>query len=221
MKHELKRKISEAATKRYCINKFFTIQSLADSLKITEDEIFENFSTRRSILYYFYVSRIHIYAEQKEAIEGFTEFTLSEKLSNLFLTLLDQFDEQGDFVKRTYTSYIIKGACKEALFRDELIKELKEIFTSDPNISTACKPLINKYLYQIVVLQFHALIQFWKSDKSRNHENSMALVDKWCSLVEEVCYSKITDKGFDLLKFIAYNSPLNKKLHKCNIPRSK
>lgn len=207
-KHELKRKISEAATKRYLNNRYFSIASLAESIGIKESEIHTQFKTRSSILHYYYTSRVLLYREQSLLIDGYNNYSLSEKLSNLFLTLIDLMNEEKEFVQKTYSDIVLKKECGKNSFRKELTNELNHIFSKDQRISAACRPLLNKYLFQTMYLQVHGLIWFWISDKSLNHENTLALVDKWCALTEEICYSRITDKSFDLLKFIAYNSPL-------------
>ncbi|MCC5941485.1 MAG: hypothetical protein JJU37_08075 [Balneolaceae bacterium] len=207
-KHDLKRKISKAATKRYITNRYFSIASLAETLGIKESEILEQFKTRTSILQYYYESRVHLCKEQSRFIDGYESFSLSEKLSNLFLTMIDLFSEEKEFVRKTYSALIVKRECGNNGFKKQMTNELKELFLGDETISTAGRPFVNRYLFHAVYLQFHGLMWFWLSDDSPNHENTLALIDKWSTLIEEIFYSKITDKSFDLLKFLAYNSPL-------------
>ena len=207
-KHELKRKISEAGAKRAAINRFFSISSLAAKAGVKESEILELFKTRNEILEYYFESRMLAYREQREKIDDYINFSLSEKISNLFLTIFELFGEDKDFVEKTYSQLVIKKIYCESGFRKEMISELDQIFTDDKQIPTACKPFLNKYSYNLIFAQFHGLVWFWLSDESQHQENTLALIDKWSALIEEICYSKITDKGFDLLKFLAYNSPL-------------
>ncbi len=205
---KLKIKIAEAATGRYIENRRFTIQSLAKELEITPKQIFDLFPNRSSILRYFYESRIVIYREQLSSIKEYSTFTLSEKLNNIFLSLLDQFSEHREFVLLTYREMAgspVRSSTFEKLFKEAI----REIFQSDEQIATSAKILQNRFLYHAIYLQFHGLILFWKNDESHLYENSMALVDKWCALQEEIFYSKIVDKGFDLGKFLYYNSPIN------------
>lgn len=207
-KHELKRKISEAAAKRAAVNTYFSIASLAAKAGVKETEIQELFKTRNEILEFYYESRISIYKEQRKKIDDYSEFSLSEKISNLSLTIVELLGEDKDFVEKTYSQLVAKKIYCESGFRREMISELDQIFSDDGNISTACRPFLNSYSYNLIFTQFHGLIWFWLSDKSPHQENTLALIDKWSAVIEEICYSKITDKGFDLLKFLAYNSPL-------------
>ncbi len=204
-------KIAEAAAKRYIENRRFTIQSLAEKVDIKSKEIFELFPNRKSILLYFYKSRLIVYADQKKSIDGYSDFSLSEKLSNLFLSMLDQFLEYREFVLNSYNRFITSSpSCTsfEKLFKEEL----KAVFESDENLSVSSRFFVNRFLYATIYYHFHALILFWSRDDSETYEQSYALVDKWCSLVEELFYSRIVDKGFDLGKFLFYNSPFKHAL---------
>lgn len=199
-------KISETAARRYTENNRFTIQSLAKELDMKSSEIFELFPNRKSILLYYYESRLLIYKNQTKSIDGYSDFTLSEKLSNLFLSLLDEFLEFREFVLETYQKFVVQSTF-DTVFKKEFKNELKMIFNSDKQISASASFLVNRLLYSAIYYHFHALILFWSKDDSEKYEQSFALVDKWCSLIEELFYSKIVDKGFDFGKFLLYNSP--------------
>lgn len=194
------------AARKYIENPRFTIQSLAKELEMESAEIFELFPNRKSILLFFYESRILIYKEQTKSIDQYMDFSLSEKLSNFFLTLLDQFLEYREFVLETYHSFISKSTLTTS-FEEKFKSELKSIFTSDSNLSGSASFFVNRLLYKTIYYHFHALIVFWSNDESEKYEQSFALIDKWCSLIEELFYNKILDKGFDFGKFLFYNSP--------------
>lgn len=205
----LRIKIAEAATKRFIENNRFTIQSLADEMKLKPSQIFDLFPNRSSILRYYYESRLIIYQGQLKNIEDYPDFTLNEKLNNLIQTLIDLFQTEREFVLLTYKPMVAEP-CNNSVFGTKFKNALKPIFNADLNIPNSSKPFINSILFQFIYFQFHGLILFWKQDESHHYENTMALIDKWCALVEELFYSKTIDKGFDLAKFLAYTSPLKK-----------
>lgn len=209
MNKETQRKIeiAEKATERYLKNRRFTIQSLAEEAGVTSKDIFEFFPNRRSILQFYYESRIVLYQEQKNSIDSYSDFSLREKLSNLFLTMLDLFSEQREFVLETYKEFVVTNPMDKR-FENSFREEIKHIFQSDNRVSISSRFLLNQITYAIFYYHFHALILFWSKDTSRGREQTYALVDKWCSFVEEFFYSKIADKGFDLAKFLFYHSPL-------------
>lgn len=203
---KLKIKIAEAATARYIENNRFTIQSLARQLDIDPSEIFDLFPNRSSILEYFYESRLHVFTEDMNQIPGYTEFSLSEKLSNLFYHLLDQFQQHREFVLLTYRQRFLNKNCKSEFIK-AFVSVVEKIFSDDQNISASASFFKGRLVYQGIFFHFQGLVLFWMNDKSPNYENSMALVDKWCSLIEEMFYTKIIDRGFDFGKFLFYQSP--------------
>ncbi len=210
-KHKIQ--IAEAAAERYIVNRYFTFDSLAAKVNMKPAEIMDFFSSRSSMLNYYYESRLILLNQQTSDIPGYPDFTLQEKLSNLFLGLLDQFREHRKFVLITYKNRAINIGDKTN-FEILLKRELKSIFENDQKISETASVLLNSVLYQSLLWQFHGLIYFWMSDISLHQENSLALTDKWTAFIEELFYSKITDSGADLGKFLFYHSPFQQILHK-------
>lgn len=204
----LKIRISEAGAERFVENPRFTIQSLAKKLDIDSKEIFRLFPNRSEILNYFYESRLMIYKEQTQNIENYPDYTLSEKLSLLCLTLLDLFQDHREFVMLTYKEKI---ACSLSThpFEKEFKTEIKQIFASDRNLCSVSALLLNNTLFFSLFQTFNGLLYFWSRDTSNHFENSSALIDKWASFVQEVFYTKIADKGLDLGKFLFYHSPFS------------
>jgi len=200
--------IAEAATKRFVDNPRFTIQSLAKEIDMNSSDIFELFPNRSSILRYYYTSRILRFRNETASFEDYSSYSLGEKLSALHLSIADQFQEQREFVLQTFNRN--KYSCfRSSEFEKEYKLELRNIFETDPQIPSTAAPFINRFLYQSLYCQFIGLIGFWKRDESRNYENTMALVDKWSALIQEVFYSRIAEKGFDLAKFLFYQSSLS------------
>lgn len=210
---ELKISIAELATAKYVTNPRFTIQSVAEELNISSNDIFELFPNRSSILRYFYESRLTVYRYQTQSIDNYQDFTLSEKLSNLFLNLLEQFSEHKEFILKTYPNGICTNNYKGS-FDDDLKVEIREIFRSDSQISNTASFLKQPLLYSALVKHFDGFVIFWKKDESSMNQQTMALIDKWSSFVQELFYSKIADQAFDLGKFLLYASPLKKFIHR-------
>ncbi len=210
---KLKIKIADASASRYIENNRFTIQSLAQQLDIEPSVIFGHFPNRSAILDYFYESRLLLFAEDLKQIKGYSDFSLSEKMSNLFYLLIDQFQQHREFVLLTYKERILSPNCSSG-FQKTFVRSLEEIFSADVQISSTASLCKGRFLYQSIFCHFHGLILFWMNDQSQNYVNSMALIDKWCSLIEEIYYSKIIDRGFDFTKFLFYQSPFSKMISK-------
>ncbi len=210
---KIKAKIAEIAAQRYVRNERFTYKSAARQMGIETSEVRKHFGTRASMLSYFYDSRIYLYQEHAEQLDAYNDFTLSEKLSDFLLFLFDEFGQHQQFVLKTYKRFVIKNEKAtnfEVLFKDQV----KKIFESDGQISAPSSLILSTAFYSSVYYKFHAFYHFWSSDESEHQQQTMALIDKWSSFVEEIFYTKIVEKGADLGKFLLYNSPLKKILHK-------
>jgi hypothetical protein len=109
-------------------------------------------------------------------------------------------------VTETYKNRVVQVIVKTN-FENQLKDQFRAIFEHDNRISGSASVCLINGFYNSLVWQFHGLICFWASDESNIQENTHALVDKWSVFLEELFYSKITDKGVDLGKFLFYNSP--------------
>ncbi len=184
------------------------MRALAEAAEINPEKIYDYFSNRRDVLDFFYEGLILEYKESIQSIDKYAEFTLSEKLSNLALTLIDLMDPYREFVRQTYNDRVVCYSRKrvfERLFR----QQLKAIYESDTNQSRLSAVFNSDPLYKAGTYNFHLLIRFWLTDKSPGNQKTMELVDKWTTFVQELHYSSILDRGFDVAKFIFYNSPFS------------
>ncbi|CAN5386927.1 hypothetical protein BH23BAC3_BH23BAC3_25950 [soil metagenome] len=210
MNKETKEKIhiAKAGAHLYKKNPYFSMSALAAATVTDIDIIYKHFPNRISVLEYFYESILIEYQEITQKIEGYMEFTLSEKLSNLALTLIDLMAEHKEFVSQTYRRLIVCTS-REQAFNEAFKVQLKMIYENDPNQSSLSSALNIEMLYKAGLTNFHILIKFWLHDKSPANQKTMELVDKWTSFVQEVHYTAVLDKGFEFAKFLFYNSPLN------------
>lgn len=206
-KTEKKIQIADAAAERYLENSKFSIKSLATKLEIPASEIYDLFPNRRSILEFYYEGALIKCYEITSAIDGYKSFSLSEKLSNLALTLIDIFQENREFVAKTYKP-IIACSNRRTAFEVKLKDQIHQIFKNDTNQSKLSSFLHRDYANTLILYHFHGLIRFWMCDESEHYQKTMELVDKWTSFAEEIAYSSILDKGFELAKFAVYNSPI-------------
>jgi len=207
-KTKKKIQISEVATDRYLVNDRFTIKSLADELNMDTAEIYDLFPNRRSILEFYYESVLIRYQALTTKIDGYNTFTMAEKLSNLALTILDMFQERREFVTKTYNSLIVCSS-RSTNFEKSFKSQLSLIYEQDNKQSKTASVFNGELTNRFIVFHFHGLISFWTRDSSEGYQKTMELVDKWTALVQEINYSSVIDRGFDLAKFAFYNSPLN------------
>lgn len=205
-KPSFKIKTSEKAAQLYLKNERFKIQQLAEELDTEPVKIFESFPNRNAILDFFYESRVLLLDDVTRKIEGFHTFTLSEKLSTLILTILDLFQEHREFVIETYQPRVACSSYDRTRFKTAVKERVSEIFKTDSRISTFSGMAFQSLFISLFTFHFHAIVRVWMNDKSNSLGTTMALVEKWTSLVQEIFYSAIIDKGFDFVKFIFTSS---------------
>ncbi len=178
-----------------------SIPDLVDATKLSASEIYSHFPNKKSILSFFYPALIYQYWAMIEEIDGFEDYSLSEKFSNFIYTLFDMMSESPAFVDDTFDKHIFrKGHTSE--FHKEATTLFKDFLTSDGEIAVSAGFFMKDYFYKILASQYLFLIRFWLSDESEGKERTLALSDKLTSLLQEAVYNKTLDKSFDLVKYL-------------------
>lgn len=213
-KINLKIELTEAAIDLYIENKF-TIANLANKTGKNASEIYSVFPNKKAILEFYYPSLVIRYQAMISEIDDFDSYSISEKLSNFAFTLFDMMGERRVFVEDTFEKYVWHCSSKSE-FKQEIRTLFKDFFTSDGNISTSAGFFIGNLFYNSLATQFLYLIKFWLEDESEDRERTIALTDKITGFIEELVYSKIVDKGFDLAKYSLSAFGLSKQVEDFN-----
>ncbi|MCP9290865.1 TetR family transcriptional regulator C-terminal domain-containing protein [Gracilimonas sediminicola] len=191
--------LTEAAIDLYIEDKF-SIPNLTDKTGKTASEIYALFPNKKSILQFYYPSLVIRYRAMIGEIEDFDSYTIAEKLSNFCYTLFDMMDDRRAFVEDTFEKYEWK-CTSNTEFRNEIKDLFTDFFTTDGRIATSAGFIIGDLFYSSLRTQYLFLVKFWLEDESEDKERTFALVDKLTGFIEELVYSKIVDKGFDLAKY--------------------
>lgn len=207
-KTKQKIRIAEKAAEFYPEDPSFTFKTLADELKMDVSDLYRIFPNRRTLFHYFYVAQLYKYRENLKEIEDYESYTLSEKLSNLALTLTDLMLEHREFVEQTFGSFVCRQINRNE-FGCEMEKQIRSFMVGDSRISSSASIFLNSWIFKTIRIQYEWLILYWLKDESEGFENTLALTDKWTTFLEEVLYSHVLDKGFDLAKFFFQQSKIN------------
>lgn len=204
-KFEIKFAIADAATDLYIEGDgHFWIKDAADRVDIDPAEVFNYFPDKKSILQFYYASLVIRYEAMVDEIEEFEAYTLSEKLSNFAFVSFDMLHEKEAFVEATFKDLILRSFVKTE-FEKEVERLIKHFIETDEQLSISSALIQNKCAYSCLRRQYLELVRFWLNDTTDNKELSMELTDKLTSLLQELMYNNILDKGFDLAKFMASN----------------
>jgi len=178
----------------------FTIPNLTEKTDKSASEIYALFPNKKSILKFYYPSLVIRYRAMVGEIDDFDSYSISEKLSNFMFTLFDMMKEKRLFVMETFYKYEWKCSSNSE-FQKEIKELFKDFFTTDGNIATSAGVFMGDLFYASLTSNYLYLIKFWLEDDSEDQERTFALIDKITGFIEELVYSKIVDKGFDLAKY--------------------
>jgi hypothetical protein len=210
----LKIELTEAAISLYNNDKF-TIANLTDKTERSASEIYSVFPNKNAILRFYYPSLVIRYRAMISEIPDFDSYSISEKLSNFAFTLFDMMEQDRKFVEETFDKFEWKCTTKSE-FQNQIRSLFRDFFTSDGNIATSAGFFIGDWFYASLKTQFLFLIKFWLEDESNGQERTFALTDKITGFIEELAYSKIIDKGFDLAKYSFNAFGFNKQVEDLN-----
>ena len=166
------------------------------------------FSDSDDLLEFYYELQVLKYNMMIRDIDGFEQLSLSEKFSNTVYTLFDLFSERREFIAETYKG-LIMDSHHETGFEHEIKALFKQFIENDPRVSISSQFVMWPLFYTFITNEYLHLVHFWVDDTTENYERSMAFTDKVTSFLEELMYSKILDKGFDLGRFLTSNNVIS------------
>lgn len=182
----------------------FTLKNIAKKARVKEAEIYSYFPNKTAILKDFYSGIVPQYKEMIREIEGFDQYDLSEKLSNFVYSSLDMMQERRDFVEKTFDDLIV-GSYQKPEFQYQVEKLVEEFVKEDSRIAGSNQYLLNSFSYNFLSKEYLKLVRFWIGDESAGSEKTMALTDKLTAFLNEILYTSVLDKGFDLGHFLVTN----------------
>lgn len=198
---EFKKNIIDAALIIYMEDRNrFTLRNIATAAGCEVSEIQQFYPGKQAILRAFYDMIPQIFEAMRNEIPEYESLNFGEKVSNYIYTTFDVLNEHRDFVEETYDAMVFRrGKTGWHTSSDAIFKSFIE---SDERIPDANRLIIQDFMYKILVREYHQLIRFWIHDDSDGSERTLALVDKLTSFSNELIYSGIVDKGFDLAKYL-------------------
>lgn len=188
-----------------------SIPDLVDTTGLTASEIYSHFPNKKSILSFYYPALVYQYWAMIEDIDGFEDYSLTEKFSNFIYTLFDMMSESPAFVDATFDKHVFRKGYQSE-FHKEVTALFKDFLTSDGEIAVSAGFVMKDYFYKILTSQYLLLIRYWTTDESEGKERSLALSDKLTSLLQEAVYNKTLDKGFDLVKYLFSSIGVGKEI---------
>lgn len=214
MKPSIRIQLAEAAADAWMLDPSFSLAELADATGVTLADVLREFDDRTALLSYYYESRWALYGSLKAQVPDFESYSVEEKLSNLFYSLIDLMSDRKGFVARTAFDHLSASAIPGATlhpFQREFRGEIRSILGSKDasagakaqDVSAAGRLAIITPVLDALYASFLGILYFWIHDESKEGERTAALIDKWIALISELFRSSIADKSIDLARFLA------------------
>jgi AcrR family transcriptional regulator len=193
--------IIDAALEIYIEQKdFFTIRRIAERAEVSTDELRIYYPNKTAILKDFYAIIPDLYKVQTSDIEGYRELPLADKLSNYIYTTFDILQEHRDFVEMTFKRPDMGRF--STTWKEKSSRQFMDFVDLDSRIPDLNRVVIPDLVYDLVAHEYFEIVAFWLNDESQGSEKSLALVDKMTAFIQEVLYSGVINKGFDLVKYV-------------------
>lgn len=222
----LKIDLAETAVSKWLISRTFSMAEVAEMHGITLRELLLHFKNREELLSYYYESRWVAFQTLKDQVPDYHAYTTEEKLSNLIYSILDLISPQKEFIRKTFSQYVLAPHVQPSDDRSSCIRnsescqlrssfhkafnaEIRSVF-SGGDVSKTSKVLVATPAQELLWLSFLGILRYWLEDTSKDSENTAALVDKWVSVLAELATSSLGDKVLDLGRFLLRELPLQK-----------
>ena len=145
-----------------------------------------------------------MYRESTVLIPEYEALNFGEKASNYIYTTFDVLSAHRDFTEETFSAMVLNR--RDTYWHTESVALFRSFIQDDSRIPGANTMIIPDFVYPVLVREYFQLIRFWLQDDSPGTERTLALVDKLTVFANELVYSGIIDKGFDLVKYLAGNN---------------
>lgn len=211
-KFQTKYAIAETAAKIFTErNGSFTLKEIGRELDIAPARVFDFFSSKRSILKYYYEAQVIRYHLMIREIEDFQSYSLSEKISNFMYASFDMLEEQLDFVEQTFPGYA-RRCGQPTNYEKHIEKTLRSFFEDDTRVSIGGSLLLRSPFFALLRYGYLQLISIWLNDETEGREQTMELIDKLTAFTQELMYSSVSDKGLKLAKFLVSNGIITQNI---------
>ncbi len=151
------------------------------------------------MLDFWYTSLILKYRAMCEELPEYDELTLSEKLSNFMLSIVDMLGEEHEFSTQSFDPIVFKNQSWHP-FKKETAALLKEIIEGHEGVSQCARVFLWDEIFDFLAVEFLHVLKFTLRDKSPGKEKTVALVDKLSNFISEILCNRIIDSGLDLFR---------------------
>ena len=190
-----------------------TMQKISRLAKLGDATIYNYFPTKNAIFLAYYGDRLEDCLERLRAIEGFDEYTLSEKLQSFMETSFDLYLADREFVAQSFKivffSFSLDRKPLQPL-QGRFTEILHEFFRTAVEAGEIPELVFKDMVYQIFWEYYLGMVLYWLKDRSDQFNQTSQLIDQSLSLLYAVLQAGVFNKLFDLAAFLFRNHVLSR-----------
>lgn len=148
----------------------------------------------------YYLDAWQRYLDMESAVPEFGNYTLAEKLATLVFSYCDELEAVEGFATETSRLLLVQKQTRSAL-ESGIGQRVEQYLASDDHVS----PLV-KYIPAMNLGRWIRAVTTWLikeriADSSPDKEQSSALTDKACTLIQSLAYTGTIDHAVDFFKY--------------------
>ncbi len=190
-----------------------TMQKISRLAALGDATIYNYFPTKNAILLAYYGDRLEDCIERLQVIEGFDEYTLSEKLQSFMETSFDLYLADREFVAQSFkTVFLSFSLDRKPLqpLQGRFSEVLHEFFRTAEETGEIPGMVFKDVLYQLFWEYYLGMVLYWLKDQSEQFNQTSQLLDQSLGLIYAVLQAGVFNKLFDLVTFLFRNHVLSR-----------
>lgn len=166
------------------------------------DDLRSIYPVMADLLRSYYTDALSRYRLMESAVPEFGSYTLAEKMATLVFSYSDELEVVGGYAAETYQSSLHDAKLKQNL-ANGVQRLVHSYLASDEQISPLVRYIpgldLSTGIQKVVVW----LIKERIFDLSIDKEQSAALTDKTCTLIQSLLYTGTVDHAIDFFRYLA------------------
>lgn len=143
------------------------------------------------------------YLQMIEQVPDISEYTAGERLANYVYASMDIMREEHTFYQTTFNQAIYDRYTSSD-FETRVKRLFDEVVSNDPAIASSSRLVLIPAVFGFWSREYLHLVKEWL-EQSATEEQTMALVEKSTTLLNEFLYNGVIDKTFDFGRYLIGN----------------
>lgn len=182
-----------------------TMKEIAHKANLSEPVVYKYFPTKEHLLWAFFAQTFNNAYQKAQNLKDFAGLSFPEQIQILIDAHLAELTPQKDLAQSSFTQFFfssISGAVNQMTdLRDAHVAFSKKLLAAS-QAAQEFKVVPPTEITVELIWHYHlGMIYYWFNDKSPGAVNTLQLLDKSISLLQEILNSQVINKALDLFYF--------------------